>query len=123
MDKKKILIIDDEETNIVLIQAVLKKIGCESIVARDGEEGLALAKSELPDLVVLDVMMPKLNGFKVCGLLRTDKRFGKTPIVILSSRAGADDKELSQEAGADVYMLKPVDQEKLVVEIKRLLGV
>jgi CheY-like chemotaxis protein len=119
----KILIVDDEETNIALIKAALKDLDCEFIVARDGQEGIALARSEMPDVVILDVMMPKLDGYKACGMLKSDKRFAQIPVVILSSRAGEDDIEVAREAGSDVYMVKPFDQEELSQNVKRLLNI
>ncbi|MCK5013584.1 MAG: response regulator [Candidatus Omnitrophica bacterium] len=118
----KILIADDEETNVALIKAALSDLDCEFIVARDGQEGIALAKSEMPDVVILDVMMPKLDGYKVCGILKSDKRFAQIPVVILSSRAGEDDIKAAREAGSDVYMVKPFDQKELNRNIKQLLN-
>ena len=117
----RILIVDDEETNIALIRAALKDIDHEEIVARDGEQGIALAKTEVPDVIILDVMMPKFDGFKVCGMLKSDKRFSQIPVVILSSRAGDDDVEIAREAGADIYMVKPFDQAELTRNVKQLL--
>ena len=118
----KILIVDDEETNIALIKAALKDVDHEQIVARDGEEGIALAKAEMPDVIILDVMMPKLDGFKVCGMLKSDKRFSQISVVILSSRAGDDDVEIAREVGADIYMVKPFDLGELNKNVKQLLN-
>ena len=117
----KILIVDDEQTNIALIKAALKDLTFDLVVANDGEAGIALAKKEMPDLIILDVMMPKFDGFKVCGMLKADKRFAQIPIVILSSRAGEDDKEIAQEVGADVYMVKPFDPGELNRNVKKLI--
>ena len=119
----KILIVDDEETNIVLIKAALKDIDYELIVAHDGQEGIAIAKKEMPDVIILDVMMPKLDGYKVCGMLKSDKRFSQIPVVILSSRAGEDDVQIAREAGSDVYLVKPFDQAELNRNVKRLLNI
>lgn len=118
----KILIVDDEPTNIALIKAALKDLCEQFLVAHDGEEGFELAKREMPDLLILDVMMPKCDGFKVCGMLKSDKRFSQIPIVILSSRAGEDDLEIAREAGSDVYMVKPFDQGELNRNVRELLG-
>ncbi|MCK4790674.1 MAG: response regulator [Desulfobacteraceae bacterium] len=118
----KILIIDDEETNIALIKAALKDLDGEFIIAHDGEEGIALAKREMPDCLILDVMMPKLDGFKVCGMLKADKRFAQIPVVILSSRAGDDDVKIAKEVGVDIYMMKPFDQGELNRNVKQLLN-
>ena len=98
----KILIIDDEQTNIVLIKAALSDLKYDLVVAHDGEEGIALAKKEMPDIIILDVMMPKYDGFKVCGMLKSDKRFSQIPVVILSSRAGDDDIRIAKEVGVPV---------------------
>jgi CheY-like chemotaxis protein len=117
----KILIVDDEMTNIALIKAALRDLCDQFLVANDGEAGINLAKRELPDLIVLDVMMPKLDGFKVCGMLKSDKRFSHIPIVVISSRAGDDDVEIAREVGVDSYMLKPIDQEELNRNVRQLL--
>jgi DNA-binding response OmpR family regulator len=121
-DMMKILIVDDEETNVALIKAALKDIACEFIVAHEGEAGIALAKSAMPDAIILDVMMPKLDGFKVCGMLKADKRFSKIPVAILSSRAGDDDVAIAHEVGADIYMVKPFDRVELNQNVKKLLN-
>ncbi len=118
----RILIVDDEETNIALIKAALKDLASEFIIAHDGEEGIALAKNEMPDMIILDVMMPKYDGFKVCGMLKSDKRFSRIPVVILSSRAGDDDVQIAKEVGVDIYMVKPFDQDELNRNVKKLLG-
>ena len=118
----KILIVDDEQTNVVLIKAALSDLEYDLVVAHDGEEGIALAKKEMPDIIILDVMMPKYDGFKVCGMLKSDKRFAQIPVVILSSRAGDDDVQIAKEVGADIYMMKPFDQADLNQNVKKLLN-
>ena len=120
-EKVKILIVDDELTNIALIKATLKDLDAEFLLASNGQEGLALAKAEMPDLIILDVMMPKLDGYKVCGMLKSDRRFAQIPVVILSSRAGDDDREIAREVGADAYLVKPFDQSELSENVKKLL--
>ncbi|MBN1870662.1 MAG: response regulator [Candidatus Omnitrophica bacterium] len=118
----RILIADDEQTNIALIKAALKDLDGEFLLARDGQEAITLAKREAPDIIILDVMMPKLDGYKVCGMLKADKRFARIPVVILSSRAGEDDVEIAREVGADAHMVKPFDQAELSRNVKRLLN-
>lgn len=118
----QILIVDDEQTNIELIKAVFKGIECEFTVCHDGQEGLAKAQELIPDLVILDVMMPKLDGFKVCAHLKADSRFKNIPIFILSSRAGDDDFEVARQVDADCYMLKLVDYFKLRSEVDKLFN-
>ena len=118
----KLLIVDDEQTNITLIKAALKDLDFEIIVACDGEEGLKMAQEEMPEIIVLDVMMPKYDGFKVCGMLKSDRRYSHIHVVILSSRAGEDDLQLAREVGADIYMVKPFDQDELNRNVKTLLN-
>lgn len=121
MSSKKILIVDDEETNIAFLKSLFAGDKYEITVARDGEEGLATAKDLIPDLILMDVMMPKMNGFKVCGLIKKENRFSKIPILILSSRASDDDLEISKQVGANAYMVKPVNKKELSEKINELL--
>ena len=122
MSLKKILIVDDEETNIAILKSLFADSDYEITVARDGEEGLATAKTLIPDLILMDVMMPKMNGFKVCGLIKKDNQLSEIPIMILSSRAGADDVENSKQVGASAYMIKPINKRKVSEKINELLG-
>lgn len=122
MTLKKILIVDDEETNIVMLKSLFASSEYEIAVARDGEEGLATAKEITPDLILMDVMMPKMNGFKVCGLIKKENRLSQIPILMLSSRASDDDVKLSKEVGANAYMIKPIDRKELSEKINELLG-
>jgi CheY-like chemotaxis protein len=120
-EEVRILVVDDEQINIALIKTALSDLEAEFLLAHDGQEGLTLAQEEAPELIILDVMMPKLDGYKVCGMLKADRRFARVPVVILSSRAGDDDREMAREAGADVYMVKPFDAAELNKNVKRLL--
>jgi len=122
MSAKKILIVDDEETNIVILSSLFKGDEFEVTVARDGEEGLAKTKELVPDLILMDVMMPKINGFKVCGLIKKERQFSQIPIMILSSRASDDDRETSIQVGANAYMIKPINKKEITEKINELLG-
>jgi len=122
MSNKKILIVDDEETNIVILRSLFSDDHYDITVARDGEEGLAYAKALVPDLILMDVMMPKMNGFKVCGLIKKESRLSQIPIIILSSRASDDDIEISKQVGAIIYMVKPINKKEISEKIKELLG-
>ena len=122
MPTKKILIVDDEDTNITLLKSLFSKTDHHLTVARDGEEALAAAKSIIPDLILMDVMMPKMNGFKVCGLIKSENQLSHIPIMILSSRAGDDDREISKQVGADAYLVKPVKTEEIISAIQKMLG-
>ena len=91
------------------------------MAAYDGQEGLEKAKEEKPDLIVLDLMLPKMDGYKVCGLLKADTRYGKIPIIILTARAQESDEKFGLECGADAYIIKPFQHEVVLAKIKELL--
>ncbi len=118
----KILMVDDEVQLVTMIQMRLEANGYEVITANDGEEGLEKAKNENPDLIMLDVMMPKMDGYKVCGLLKNDTRYSKIPIILFSARAQQDDKDVGSEVGADAYITKPFEPPVLLAKIEELLN-
>lgn len=119
---KKILIIDDEPQLVEMLSMRLEANGYEVISANDGQEGLEKARNDAPDLLILDLMLPKIDGFKVCGLLKNDSRFKKIPIILFSAKAQEEDRKLGAEVGADVYMTKPFEPVSLLEKIKELLG-
>lgn len=119
---KKILIVDDEAELVDLVKIRLEAAGYEVAKAFDGQEGLDKAKLEKPDLILLDIMMPKMDGYKVCGLLKMDARFKKIPIILFSAKAQKEDAELAKEVGADLYITKPFEAPVLLAKIKELLG-
>lgn len=121
MQAKKILLVDDETELVKAMQIRLKQAGYETLVAYDGKEGLEKAHKEKPDLIILDLMLPKMDGYKVCGLLKADTRYGKIPIIIFTARAQESDIEMGQEMGADAYMTKPCEYQALLSKIKELL--
>jgi len=117
----KILIVDDELEFNVLLQTRLEACGYETVTAKDGEEGLEKVESEKPDLIVLDVMMPKIDGFEVCSTLKNDARYSKIPIIFLSAMAQQDNFRTGKEAGADAYIVKPFETPVLIAKIEKLL--
>ncbi len=119
---KKILIVDDEADIIEILQFVLESQGYECITAFDGEEGLKLAKEANPDLIILDVMMPKMNGYKISRLLKFDSKYKNIPILMLTARSQETDKALGEETGADEYITKPFQIENVVETVKKYLG-
>ncbi len=121
-DKKRILVVDDEPELVKAIEIRLKQGGYEALVAYDGHEGLEKAKKEKPDLIILDLMLPKMDGYKVCGMLKHDSRFMKIPIIMLTARAQETDEKLGLEVGADAYIVKPFQHEVVLAKIKELLG-
>ncbi|NLH97293.1 MAG: response regulator transcription factor, partial [Clostridiaceae bacterium] len=112
---KKILIVDDEKNIVDILKFNLKKEGFTTIEAFDGEQAVELAFSENPDLILLDVMLPKMDGFTVCRKLRQSLT---TPIIMLTAKEEEVDKVLGLELGADDYITKPFSQRELMARIK-----
>ena len=120
-DTKRILIVDDEEGIIKVVKMYLEHNRYEVITANDGQVGLEKAKTEKPDLIVLDLMLPKINGYKVCGLLKKDTRYAKTPVILFTAKAQEKDIKLGEEVGADAYITKPFEPEVLLSKIEELI--
>ncbi|NLY42600.1 MAG: response regulator [Clostridiaceae bacterium] len=121
MFKKKILVIDDTEFMLKLISDILKDAGYEVICASGGEEGLLKVRSEKPDLVLLDVVMPGLNGFEVCSILRDDESNNLMPIIMLTAKDKEEDKLRGLELGADDYITKPFNPRELLSRVRNTL--
>jgi len=119
--KQIILIVDDEPDVVELIQFNLISAGYEVITAADGTDALRKARSLLPDLVVLDLMLPEIDGMEVCKRLRRDQNTMRIPIVMLTAKAAEIDRVIGFEMGADDYVTKPFSPRELVLRIKRLL--
>jgi DNA-binding response OmpR family regulator len=115
---KKILLVDDEKD---LVKTVTSG-GYEVIPAYDGREALDKVKKDEPDLIILDLMLPKMDGFKVCGLLKADTRYNKIPIIMFTARGQESDRQMGKEVGADAYIIKPFEPQVLLDKIKELLG-
>ena len=113
---QKILIVDDEKNIVDIVAYNLKKEGYETLVAHDGKTGLSLALSDDPDLVILDIMMPALDGFEVCQRIREKNLL--VPIIMLTARVDEVDKVLGLESGADDYVTKPFGVKELVARVK-----
>jgi two-component system, OmpR family, alkaline phosphatase synthesis response regulator PhoP len=119
--KKKILVVDDEPDIVTAVSDRLAFEGYEVITAGDGQTALNMAREQNPDLVILDVMMPKIDGFKVSRLLKFDKKNKHIPIIMLTAKTQESDKKIGKEMKADEYICKPFDQEELVKVIKKHL--
>lgn len=119
---KKVLVADDKATSRELIRTVLEQSGHAVFEARDGAEAVNSARKILPDLIVLDLHMPALDGFGVLHELRADERFAATPIVALTASAMEGDRERTLSAGFTGYIAKPISVQALRSEMKRLLG-
>jgi DNA-binding response OmpR family regulator len=122
MSKKKILVVDDEKDLVDTLIFRLEANDYATLAAYDGQEGLEKAKKEKPDLVILDLMLPKMDGYKVCGLLKSDARYAKMPILMFTARAQEADRKLAEEVGADAYVTKPFESQALMAKIKELIG-
>lgn len=122
---KKILIVDDEAHIRMLIEQTLEDLedeGVELLTASNGEEALEAIKSEQPNLVFLDVMMPKKSGFDVCQTVKKELGMDQVYIVLLTAKGQEYDKQKGQEVGADLYMTKPFDPDELLAKAEEVLG-
>ena len=119
---KKILIADDEQNIVISIEFLLRREGFAVLVAGDGEEALAKVRAERPDLVLLDVMMPRMNGFDVCQALRADPDLSGTRILMLTAKGRDTEVSKGLGLGADGYMTKPFSTKELLAEVRKLLG-
>ncbi|MBI2645754.1 MAG: response regulator [Deltaproteobacteria bacterium] len=118
---KKILLVDDEKDLVDTIQILLEAKGYSVVSAHDGLAGLEKAKKEKPDLILLDVMMPNLNGYQLCREIKKDPNLKNTPIVMLTAKAQESDRFWGIESGADDYVTKPFDSLNLLETIKNNL--
>ena len=119
--KPKILVVDDEPDAVELIEFNLKANGYDVATAADGEEALEKARALLPNLIILDIMLPEVDGMEVCKILRRDQRTSGIPIIMLTAKAAEIDRVLGFELGADDYVTKPFSPRELVLRVKRLL--
>lgn len=119
--KPRILIVDDEPDLLSVLHFGLEADGFDVLEASDGEQGLSLARESSPDLIVLDLMLPRVDGYKVCRALKFDERYKRIPIFILSARSGETDRRLAMDLGADVFITKPYDMKDLVGRIRERL--
>ena len=130
MKNKKVLVVDDENDSVSFLEAILKELGLDLISENDGEEGLNKARSESPDLVFLDVQMPKIDGFDVFKILRDDEKTKEIPIIMLTGideKIGIgfskeDMKEFYHEEPQE-YLEKPIDPEKVISAVKKVLKI
>jgi len=119
---KQVLVIEDEPDLAAEIRECLSANGYAVTTAKEGSEGLAMARSGKPDLILLDLMLPKLDGHKICGLLKKDRRFSRIPVIILTGKAQEEEARLAREMGADAFFTKPFRSEVLLGKIRELLG-
>ncbi len=121
MSQQKILVVDDERSIIEAVEYNLKKAGFRVLIAFDGESALDRCRKELPELVILDLMLPKMDGLEVCRNLRQDVKTRRIPVLILSVKGDETDKVVGLELGADDYLTKPFSPRELVARVKAIL--
>jgi DNA-binding response OmpR family regulator len=119
---KKILVVDDETELLKALSIRLKTSGYEVITASDGQEGLEKAKSLNPDLIVLDILMPKMDGYEVCRMLKFDEKYKSIPVIMLTAKTQDIDKAMGKKVGANDYITKPFETQDLIDKIKKYLG-
>jgi DNA-binding response OmpR family regulator len=122
VDGKKILVADDDADIRTLVSYRMKRIGYEVLEATDGEEALKLATDHIPDLAILDVMMPRLDGFEVTRRLREHEATAGIPVILLTARAQDSDVARGFGAGADDYIRKPFSPQELAMRVQAILG-
>ena len=122
MSKGRILVVDDEIYIVHILDFSLGMEGYEVITALDGEAALEKLKTERPDLIVLDIMMPKLDGYEVCKVIKANPDTAHIPVILLSAKGRNVDQKMGFDVGADDYITKPFSPRKLVERINQLLG-
>ena len=121
-EKVRVLLVDDEPSIVKMVGKRLEVEGFDVLMAMDGQEGLKKAQAEQPDVIILDLMLPKLNGYEVCTMLKQDARYQKIPIVMFSAKAQEKDEKLGRECGANAYIRKPFKAQELLDQIRALVG-
>ena len=122
MKPKKILVVDDEVDLVETVRFSLEMEGFDVLVSNNGEDALNQARKEKPDLIILDLMLPKLDGYKVCRLLKFDERYKHIPILMLTAKTQEKDKILGKETGADEYITKPFEMDYLMEKVRAHLN-
>lgn len=122
MVNNRILIIEDEPDAASLLKTHLEKYGYEVLCAGDGKEGYRLARTRAPDLILLDLMIPEMDGFWLCSMIKGDKKFAGIVIIALTARSSANDIKTAKECGVDDYMIKPFEFGELLAKIRGFIG-
>lgn len=117
----KILIAEDSATAVEMLKRALAPLGHTIVVATDGEDAEKLIRAERPDLLILDIIMPKINGFQLCRSLRSDPQFSRMPIIVITSMDRESDRYWGMKQGASEYLVKPVDPAVLVQKVQNYL--
>lgn len=119
---KKILVVEDTEDHLQIIKLILEQHNYTILTESNGKTGLLSAQNQLPDLILLDVMLPELNGYEVCKILKSEEKTKNIPIIMLSVRSSQEDIDAGLNAGANEYMTKPFNLDELLAKVKKHLG-
>lgn len=122
MAQRKILLVDDSETVLMMERMILQQASYQVVMARDGQEGVAKAVEAKPDLILMDVVMPKMNGFEAVRRLRQREETKSVPIVMVTTEAEMESMEAGYESGCSDYVIKPIDSLELLAKVKNLLS-
>lgn len=120
--KKTVLLVEDNEDNLVVYRTILDHVGYQVLEARDGEEGVNRAREEHPDLILMDISIPKIDGWEATRRLKADRATRDIPIIALTAHALEEDRERALAAGCDGYLAKPVEPRRVVEEVQRFVG-
>jgi len=115
----KVMVIDDSKTIRRTAESLLKKAGCDVITATDGFEALAMIADTRPDIIFVDIMMPRLDGYQTCALIKNNQEFKETPVIMLSSKDGLFDRARGRIVGSEQYLTKPFTREELLLAIQQ----
>lgn len=115
----KVMVIDDSKTIRRTAETLLKKAGCEVVTAIDGFEALSLIADNHPDIIFVDIMMPRLDGYQTCALIKNNQQYKNTPVIMLSSKDGLFDKARGRIVGSEQYLTKPFTKDELLGAIKK----
>ena len=121
MSEKKILIVDDEPSIVLSLDYLMRKNGFNPFIARNGEEALTIVDKEKPELIILDIMMPGIDGYQVCEKLKTNPLTSSIKIIFLSAKSGKEAIEKGMSVGADMYLTKPFNTKQIMQEVVKLL--
>jgi CheY-like chemotaxis protein len=119
---KTVLLVEDNEDNLVVYRTILEHVGYEVIEARDGEEGVDRARSDRPAVILMDISIPKMDGWEATRRLKNDDATAEIPIIALTAHALEEDREKAMSAGCDGYLAKPVEPRRVVDEVEKFIG-
>lgn len=120
--RKTVLLVEDNEDNLVVYRTILEHVGYRVIEARDGEEGVTRAQQDRPDLILMDISIPKIDGWEATQRLKADPGTDAIPIIALTAHALEEDRQKALQAGCDGYLAKPVEPRRVVQEVERFVG-